>query len=99
MIHEYSTILLERLTQERKKGWHFFEAPRWFTDGIKEYLGLTQTSERNRRDIVGKYLALRKENPERIDFGLNTTDPYIDGSLLHLFMHERMARRRSTRFS
>ena len=96
VMHEYSTILLERITRAKKAGWTFFTAPRWFTDGYEEYLGITCSSPRNRKEFVAKYLAKHKKVPARIgfDFGLGVEDDYIDGSLLLLFMHETFGKKR-----
>jgi len=90
IMHEYSTILLERITRSKRAGWSFFSAPRWFTDGYEEYLGLMLSSPRNRTDVLAKYLARHKDSPGRIDFafGIGVENDYIDGALLLLFMHE-----------
>jgi hypothetical protein len=96
VVHEYSTILLEQLTRSKKKGWRFFDAPKWFTDGYEEYLGLTLSAPRNRKEVLNKYLATHKENPNRIDFdfGISITNDYIDGALLLLFMNESFGRQK-----
>jgi hypothetical protein len=96
VVHEYSTILLDRITGIKKTGWRFFSAPRWFVDGYEEYLGLTQSSPHNRDSVLAKYLALHKQNANRIDFefGIHVEDPYIDGAILLLFMHETFGSKR-----
>jgi hypothetical protein len=96
VVHEYSTILLDRITRSKKTGWRFFSAPRWFVDGYEEYLGLTLSSPHNRKAVLGKYLTVLKQNPDRVDFdlGMNVEDPYIDGAMVLLFMHEMFGRER-----
>jgi hypothetical protein len=96
VIHEYSTILLDRITRDKKGGWSFFSAPRWFTDGYEEYLGLMLSSPRNRKEVLMKYLAMHRQDPDRIDFdfGVSVKDDYIDGAVLLLFMHETFGKDR-----
>jgi hypothetical protein len=96
VMHEYSTILLDRITRAKKSGWSFFTAPRWFTDGYEEYLGLMLSSPHNREEVLAKYLAMQKDDPDRIgfDFGVGIKDDYIDGGLLLLFMHETFGKER-----
>jgi hypothetical protein len=96
VMHEYSTILLERISWAKKTGWTFFTAPRWFTDGYEEYLGIMCSSPRNRKEFVEKYLAMHKKAPTRVsfDFGIGVEDEYIDGALLLLFMHETFGKKR-----
>jgi hypothetical protein len=90
LVHEYATILLERITRSRAKGWRFYDAPAWFVQGYEEYLGLTHSTPHNRKVVLPKYLALVKKDPHRvrIGFGLGVKDPYLDGAVLLHFMHE-----------
>jgi hypothetical protein len=96
VMHEYSTILLERITRTKKGGWSFYSAPQWFTDGYEEYLGLMRTTPRNRNEVFAKYLATQKADPGRVtfEFGISVADPYIDGALLLAFMHDEFGRKR-----
>lgn len=96
LVHEYSTILLERITRAKKDGWRFFSAPGWFVQGYEEYLGLTLSSPHNRRVVLGKYLALHKADPGRVEigFGVGIKDAYIDGAVLLHFMHETFGKER-----
>src|SRR5687767_8681473 len=96
VLHEYSTILLERVTRTKKGGWGFYSAPKWFTDGYEEYLGLVLSTPRNRNEVLAKYLATQKANPGRVtfEFGVSVADPYIDGALLLAFMHEEFGKKR-----
>jgi hypothetical protein len=96
VLHEYSTILLERITRAKKTGWTFFSAPRWFVNGYEEYLGVMCSAPRNRKTFVEKYLATQKKAPARVsfDFGIGVEDEYIDGALLLLFMHETFGKKR-----
>lgn len=88
--HEYSTILFERITREKKKGIRFQKCPRWFVQGYEEYCGLVLTSPFNRSKLTNKYISFFRTDPDRInfDFGIEVTNPYIDGAMLVLFMNE-----------
>jgi hypothetical protein len=96
VMHEYSTILLERITRSKKAGWTFFGAPRWFIDGYEEYLGITCSAPGNRKEFMEKYLAMHRKTPARVsfDFGIEVENEYIDGALLLLFMHETFGKKR-----
>jgi len=90
LMHEYSTILLDRISREKSKGPTFHHMPAWFVQGYEEYCGLMLTSATNRSDSLKKYLAAFRSNPDRVsfDFGLSTENDYIDGAMLLLFMNE-----------
>lgn len=96
VVHEYSTILLERITRAKKAGWRFFSAPGWFTNGYEEYLGLMLSSPRNRTEVLKKYLAKHKDGASRIgfDYGIQVEDDYIDGAVLLVFMHETFGKKK-----
>jgi hypothetical protein len=94
LVHEYGTILLERITRAKPKGWRFYDAPGWFVQGYEEYLGLTHSTPHNRKAVLAKYLALQKADPlrVRIGFGIGVRDDYIDGAVLLHFLHETFGR-------
>lgn len=94
VVHEFSTIYLERLARVKKEGW--LRGPAWFTQGYEEYLALTCSSERARTETLAKYIAIVKADPARVDFsfGLEARDPYIDGAVLVAFLHETFGRER-----
>src|SRR5262249_13555685 len=91
LVHEYATILLERITRAKPRGWPFYDAPSWFVQGYEEYLGLTHSTPRNRNVVLPKYIALQQRNPHRvrIGFGIGVKDDYLDGAVLLHFMHEK----------
>jgi hypothetical protein len=90
LVHEYSTIILERLTRRKTEGWRLFSAPAWFVQGYEEHLALKNASEHSRTVTWPRYLDLLRANPNRVsmDFGIDVTDPYIDGAILLAFMHD-----------
>ena len=65
LVHEYSTVALERLRRS-EPGWSFFSAPRWFYQGYEEYLALTRSSEKARTVTLQKYKKKLKQNPNRV---------------------------------
>jgi hypothetical protein len=94
--HEYSTILFERITAQKKRGIKFHKCPRWFTQGYEEYCGLVLSSPYNRSDLVNKYLSFFTKDKDRVDFdfGINVKNDYIDGAMLVLFMNESFGKNR-----
>lgn len=88
LVHEYSTIVLDRLTQEKPRGWRFFSAPSWFVQGYEEYLGLMLSSERNHRITAQKYRSLARSDPSRVTAEFEAKSPYIDGAMLLWFLHD-----------
>jgi hypothetical protein len=96
IVHEYSTVILDRITRRKPKGWRFFNAPRWFVQGYEEYLGLMKSSKHSRETTFAKYVEKLRTHPGRISFnaGIHVTDPYIDGALLLAFFHETYGKER-----
>jgi hypothetical protein len=96
LVHEYATILLERITRTKAKGWRFYDAPGWFVQGYEEYLGLTHSTPGNRTRVLPKYLALQEHDAQRvrIGFGIGVRDDYLDGAAILQFMHETFGKER-----
>jgi predicted amidohydrolase len=96
LVHEYATVLLERITRSKPRGWTFYSAPAWFTQGYEEYLGLTCSNEHSHDVTFRKYLDVVVADAQRVrnDFGLVVTDPYVDGAILVAFMHEHYGKRK-----
>ena len=88
--HEYSTIVLDRLTRSRA-GWRFHDAPEWFEQGYEEYLGCVIASEHTRTVTLAKYRELLAKAPDRLrDVGVE--NPLIDGPVLVQILHQRFGR-------
>jgi hypothetical protein len=85
--HEYSTVVLDRLTRSRG-GWRFHDAPEWFEQGYEEYLGCMIASEDTRTITLGKYRELLTKEPRRLR-GTSVENPSIDGTALLQMLHER----------
>jgi hypothetical protein len=88
--HEYSTIVLDRLTRQRV-GWRFHDAPEWFEQGFEEYLGCVIASEHTRTITLAKYRELLAKATGGLRNGV-VENPYIDGAVLVQMMHERFGR-------
>ena len=87
--HEYSTIILERLTERKRKGWTLFTAPSWFVQGYEQYLGLKYS--KIGKETLAVYLKRVKSNPGLIymdSYGLHIQKVYEGGALVLAFMNE-----------
>ncbi len=96
IMHEYSTILLDRICRTKVKGLKFYRMPSWFSQGYEEYCALLLSSPSNKTGAVEKYLASYRTNPERVnfDFGVNIQNDYVDGAMLLLFMNETFGKQK-----
>ncbi|MCB9855783.1 MAG: hypothetical protein H6818_08850 [Phycisphaerales bacterium] len=90
LMHEYASILIDLITRSKTAGWRFHSGPSWVVQGWPEYLGLTKVGEAARRATFAKYRGLVRDDAGRIsfDFGIEVTDPYVDGAMLIAFMHD-----------
>lgn len=100
IVHEYSSAWLGVIARSKEKGWYANgnDAPNWFWQGYEEYLGMTLSSEHNRKVTFAKYLASVKKDPDRVMIAhgyrnksprIVVTDDYIDGFALLAYMHDR----------
>lgn len=94
LAHEYSTLLLDRLTREKPQGWRFFSAPGWFVQGYEEYAAITLSRPRNRDLVLPAYLRLQQDDRVRFGAEIEVQDVYVDGALLLHFLHDRYGRER-----
>ena len=87
--HEYSTILLDRLTSAKASGWRFFAAPPWFVQGYEEYLGAAVLRTPTRDAVLSAFVR-QHADPGRVQFHpqLTVKDSYVDGAVLLHFLHE-----------
>ena len=87
LIHEVSSVVVERVTIEKPTGWHWHSVPSWFGQGLGTYVSLRQTeSTENLRRIL---VRVRREGIVQTDFGLQVSEPYLGGTALLNFMEER----------
>jgi len=89
LAHEYSTVLLDRLTAGKATGWRFFAGPAWFVQGYEEYLGVAALEPRKRDEALATYMRAQAD-PDRVRFHpqFAVRDPYVDGATLLHFLHE-----------
>jgi len=87
---ELSSVLLERVTRAKGRGWYFQNAPDWFVQGIEGYFGLTHSTAHSRDVTLPKYIALVQSHPEQVSFanGIHVGNPYIGGLVLVTFLYD-----------
>jgi len=87
--HEYSGIILDRITRGKSEGWTTYQAPAWFNQGYQQYLGLKYSPIAD--ETFGAYLAKLKRRPRRVhafSYGVAVKDKDEDGAVLLMFMNE-----------
>ena len=84
LVHELSTVFLERMTQRKRRGWSFHSAPSWFVQGYEEYLGCTLAGDDGRLD---RYVRLTVAD-SRVSPDFSVREPYGDGCALLAFLHD-----------
>ena len=85
--NELSTVLFERITRDKGKGWHFHDAPQWFVQGIEGYSGLVYSSAHYREVTLPKYIAAARVRSNEVTFddGVHVRNPYVGGVALVAF--------------
>jgi hypothetical protein len=87
--NELSTVLFERITRDKGKGWYFHDAPPWFVQGIEGYSGLVNSSKHYRDVTLPKYLgAARAPGQVTFDDGVRVKNPYVGGVGLVAFLYD-----------
>jgi hypothetical protein len=85
---ELSTVLFERVTRDKGKGWYFHDAPDWFVQGIEGYFGLTHASPHSREVTLPKYIAASGGGNEvSFDDRIQVKNPYLGGLVLVAFLY------------
>ncbi len=87
IVHELSTVYLERMTLAKQRGWRLFDAPAWFYQGLEEYLALEVAPPKN---PDRSWDQLREHTvacvgPEAEE-SLPVCDPYIQGAMIIRFI-------------
>jgi hypothetical protein len=89
--HELSTVLFERVTRDKGRGWFFHDAPAWFTQGCEEYFSLVYSAPQNRA-VLAQYIDRVRNGPQEVRFdgagALTVRDNYVGGAVLVAFMHQ-----------
>jgi hypothetical protein len=86
---ELSTVLFERITRDKQKGWYFQDAPPWFVQGIEGYAGLTHSTVHNRKVTLSKYIVMVKTDPGEVYFDtkIHARNPYVGGLVFVTFLY------------
>jgi len=93
LAHEYATILLESITRQKSRGWSFWSAPSWFVQGAEEYIGVMYSTARARDVTLERYVdQTRQQSLVTNDWGFEAQSPYISGTAIVAFLHERFGR-------
>lgn len=83
--HEILSLYLETLSRERSKGWSYYSAPSWFTQGSQEYVASLCLGKAASEKIFENYLrsVSIKFEPE-----VSVSDPYSGGLVIMQFISE-----------
>jgi hypothetical protein len=87
---ELSSVLLERVTRDKKAGWHFYQAPDWFVQGIEGYFGITYSTPHGLNLTLPRYVAKVCSNPKEVGFkhGVQVGNSYLGGLVLVDFLYD-----------
>lgn len=85
LIHELSSIIVDRVTKKKPGGWHIYSAPGWFIQGLEQYLALSLTGSTT---TMAKHLEIVRRDPRQVqtDFGLHVMNDYVGGTALVAFL-------------
>jgi hypothetical protein len=91
LIHEISTCYLEYLLASKTSGWGSKETPNWFRQGLEEYYGLHYSDDYWRTEGFREYLKfhLGKKGGINFQLGIYPRNPYLDGAVFFVFLHEK----------
>ena len=90
LIHELSTCYIEYVLSNKKSGWGPEYIPDWFRQGLEEYYGLTYSDSYWKTAGINDYFNYHCGPGGGINFqfGIFPQNPYYDGAILFLFLHE-----------
>ena len=89
LAHEVGTLYPLALNHRKSTGWAFFDGPKWFSEGLQEYIGLNFSTDHARNITQARYFDAYRVDPERVTLDLGVRDAYRDGALLVGFLHDR----------
>jgi hypothetical protein len=94
--NELSTVLLERVTSDKPKGWYFHSAPPWFVQGMEGYFGLMYSSPHEREVTLPRYLSAARARPDEVSFdhGVVVRNQYLGGVVFVTFLYFAYGERR-----
>ncbi|MCZ6671488.1 MAG: hypothetical protein O7C75_00975 [Verrucomicrobia bacterium] len=85
MIHELFSIIADKVTRNKESGWHIYEAPDWFVQGLEQYVALSISDS---EETLRKYIIRTKKNEtiSQTDSGLAVSNPYTCGTALLAYL-------------
>ena len=89
LVSEYIPIAHYEVQNQRQGGWHYYDAPNWFVQGLQEYDAIVHTTERNRSETAQRLLEWAKGHPNAFgccDPDLIIRDDYNGGASFMAFL-------------
>lgn len=90
LLHEYSSVFVQRLILSKGGGWQYHEADPWFLQGFDEFIASRGADGDRFTERLEKRLAPIRRQPDRVKFAkdIRVSDPYGDGFAVVAFLHE-----------
>lgn len=90
LLHEYSSVFVQRLILSKGGGWQYHEADPWFLQGFDEFIASRGADGQRFAERLEKRLAPIRRQPGRVTFAdeIRVTDPYGDGLAVVAFLHD-----------
>lgn len=88
LLHEYSSVFVQRLILSKSGGWQYHEADPWFLQGFDEFIASRGADGERFTERLEKRLAPIRRQPDRVKFAghIKVTDPYGDGFAVVAFL-------------
>ncbi len=87
LVHECTALFLWSYRPSSPK-WSLHDAPKWFVEGLEEYVAIERSVPEARHRYRTQYLPRLASETVQSRFS-SVTDKYADGYLIHLFLHEQ----------
>ncbi len=81
--HEILSLYLEALSRTRAKGWQYYSAPSWFTQGSQEYVASLCLKKQPREEIFKSYF---QSASVQIESEIKVSNPYSGGLVIMQFV-------------
>ena len=81
--HELLSLYLSALSRTRAKGWDYYSAPNWFTQGSQEYLASMCLEKELRAQIFANYFRVTEI---KLEPKITTNNPYSGGLVIMKFI-------------
>ena len=84
--HEILSLYLKALSDTRAKGWAYYSAPNWFTQGSQEYVASLCLKKNSRDEIFENY---HRSVEIKIEPRITVSNPYSGGLVIMKFIEDR----------